>query len=169
MNMPYRYRGLGLLALLVLALPWAAWRFVLHDTFAAWRECGRLERRLEALAPTTPATGASVPAAVEAPELILSGGLLDSVRRFAPAGVHATGYVPAVTLRQDGIEIRTAQLTLTGPFAELLRTVDALERRLPACRLRSAEWRTVVQPRTRRPQLVLTLYVQQLTLKPAYE
>ena len=54
MNLPYRYRGLGLLALLVLALPWAAWRFALSDTFGAWRECGRLERRLDALAPTTP-------------------------------------------------------------------------------------------------------------------
>ena len=169
MNLPYRYRGLGLVALLALLLPWMAWRFALSDTFVAWRECRRLERRLEALAPTTPATGAAVPAAVEAPELILSGGLLDSVRRFAPVGVHATGYVPAVTLQQDGIEIRTAQLTLTGPFAELLRTVDALERRLPACRLRSAEWQTTTQPRTRRTQLTLTLHIQQLTLKPAYE
>ena len=124
MNLPYRYRGLSLVGLLALLLPWAAWHFALSDTFGAWRECGRLERRLDALAPTTPATGAAVPAAVEAPELILSGGLLDSVRRFAPAGVHTTGYVPAVTLRQDGIEIHTAQLTLTGPFAELLRTVD---------------------------------------------
>ena len=164
MNLPYRYRGLGLLALLVVALPWAAWRFALSDTFGAWRECGRLERRLDALAPTTPATGASDGTAVGAPELILSGGLLDSVRRFAPTGVRATGYVPAVTLQQDGIEIRTAQLTLTGPFAELLRTVDALERRLPACRLRSAEWQTMTQPRTRRTQLTLMLHIQQLTL-----
>lgn len=94
MNLPYRYRGLSLVGLLALLLPWAAWHFALSDTFGAWRECGRLERRLDALAPTTPATGATVPAAVEAPELILSGGLLDSVRRFAPASVRATGYVP---------------------------------------------------------------------------
>lgn len=164
MNLPYRYRGLSLVGLLALLLPWAAWHFALSDTFGAWRECGRLERRLDALAPTTPATGATVPAAVEAPELILSGGLLDSVRRFAPAGVRATGYVPVTTLRQDGIEIHTAQLTLTGPFAELLRTVETLERRLPACRLRSAGWQTATRPRTRRTQLTLTLYIQQLTL-----
>ena len=160
MNMPYRYRGLSLVGLLALLLPWAAWHFALSDTFGAWRECGRLD----ALAPTTPATGATVPAAVEAPELILSGGLLDSVRRFAPAGVRATGYVPVTTLRQDGIEIHPAQLMLTGSFTELLRTVETLERRLPACRLRSAEWQTIVQPRTRRTQLTLTLYIQQLTL-----
>ena len=163
MNAPYGYRGVTLLALLVVALPWAAWRFALHDTLAAWRECGRLERRLEALAP---ATGGDAPPAVTPPESILSGGLLDSVRRFAPVGVHATGYVPAVTLQQDGIEIHTAQLTLTGPFAELLRTVDALERRLPACRLRSAEWQTTTQPRTRQPQLTLTLYIQQPIFEP---
>ena len=56
--------------------------------------------------------------------------------------------------------------TLTGPFTELLRTVETLERRLPACRLRSAEWQTATRPRTRRTQLTLTLYIQQLTLIP---
>lgn len=50
MNLPYRYRGLGLVGLLALLLPWAAWRFALSDTFGAWRECGRLERRVDALA-----------------------------------------------------------------------------------------------------------------------
>lgn len=166
MNVPYKYRGAALLALLIIILPGAAWHFALSDTFGAWRECRRLERRLEILAPMTPATEAAMPSAVETPELILSGALLDSVRRFAPAGVRATGYQPEVTLRQDGIEIHTAQLTLTGGFGELLRTTDALERRLPACRVRSAEWCTAVQPRTRRTQLVLTLYVQQPSLNP---
>lgn len=165
MNVPYKYRGVALLALLIIILPGAAWRFALSDTFGAWRECRRLVRRLEILAPT-PATDLSAASpAAQTPELILSGALLDSVRRFAPAGVRATGYQPVVTLRQDGIAIHTAQLTLTGAFADLLLTVGQLERRLPACRLRSAEWCTVVQPRTRRTQLVLTLYLQQPTLK----
>ena len=164
MNLPYRYRGLSLVGLLALLLPWAAWHFALSDTFGAWRECGRLERRLDALAPTTPATGATVPAAVEAPQQILTGGQLDTVRRVAPAGVRATGDLAVTTFRQDGIENQKAQLTLTGPFAELLRTVETLERRLPACRLRSAEWQTATRPRTRRTQLTLTLYIQQLTL-----
>ena len=43
MNLPYRYRGLSLVGLLALLLPWAAWHFALSDTFGAWRECGRLE------------------------------------------------------------------------------------------------------------------------------
>ena len=78
----------------------------------------RYLRRVAGVRPAGTAAGCARPddtgdrsdragAAVEAPELILSGGLLDSVRRFAPAGVRATGYVPVTTLRQDGIEIHT--------------------------------------------------------------
>lgn len=166
MNVPYRYRGLGLLALLVVALPWMAWRFALSDTFGAWRECRRLERRLENLDAVPAASGPELRTEADMPEAILSGRLLDTLRRMAPPSVAVAGYLPVVTLREEGIEIHTARVTLTGPFAELLRTVDALERRLPACRLRSAEWQTVAQPRTRRTQLVLTLYVQQLIFEP---
>lgn len=39
MTLPYRYRGVVLLSLIVLVLPWAAWRFALRDTFGAWRDC----------------------------------------------------------------------------------------------------------------------------------
>lgn len=165
MKLTYRYRGLGLLALLFVVLPWAGWHFALHDTYAAWRECRHLESRLDALGPI-PAADAAVPRAAAMPELILSGALLDSVRRMAPSGVQATGYTPATTLRQDGIEIRTAQLTLAGTFAGLLRTVDMLERRLTECRLQSVEWRTTTEPRTRRVQLTATIYIQQLIMKP---
>lgn len=165
MKLTYRYRGLGLLVLLFVVLPWAGWRFALHDTCAAWRECRHLESRLDALGPI-PASAAAVPRAAAMPELILSGALLDSVRRMAPTGVQATGYTPATTLRQDGIEIRTAQLTLAGSFAGLLRTVDMLERRLTECRLQSVEWRTTTEPRTRRVQLTATIYIQQLIMKP---
>ena len=162
MNIPYKYRGLGLLVLLVIVLPWTAWRFALYDTFIAWRQCRHLERQLATLAQATDGTKRP---AVESTESILSGALLDTLRHSAPAGVRVMGYVPAVTLQQDGVEIHTAQLTLTGPFAELLRTTEALERRLPDCRMRSVEWRTTTQARNRRPQLILTLYIQQLTLK----
>ena len=161
MNVPYRYRGTALLTLLLLALPGAAWRLALHDTLTAWRECRRLERRLENLdaMPATP--GSEFRPANGTPEAILSGGLLDTLRRMAPPSVTAAGYLPVVTLREEGIEVHTARVTLTGPFHDLLRTVEALERDLAACRLRTAEWQSVAQPRTRRPQLVLTLYIQQ--------
>lgn len=63
------------------------------------------------------------------------------------------------TFRRE-VDVTSGRLSLS----ELLRTVETLERRLPACRLRSAEWQTATRPRTRRTQLTLTLYIQQLTL-----
>ena len=165
MNVPYRYRGAALLTLLLLVLPGAAWRLALHDTLTAWWECRRLERRLESLDAVPTAFGPEFRPAAGMPEAILSGGLLDTLRRMAPPSVAVAGYLPVVTLREEGIEIHTARVTLAGPFHDLLRTVEALERDLPACRLRTAEWETVAQPRTRRAQLVLTLYVQQPILQ----
>lgn len=166
MNVPYRYRGTALLTLLLLVLPGAAWRLALHDTLTAWRECRQLERRLESLDAVPTASGAEFRPANGMPEAILSGGLLDTLRRMAPPSVAVAGYLPVVTLREEGIEMRTARVTLAGPFHDLLRTVEALERGLSAGRLSAAEWETVAQPRTRRAQLVLTLYVQQPILNP---
>ena len=131
MTLPYRYRGVVLLSLIVLVLPWAAWRFALRDTFGAWRDCRRLSAQLAA----------------------------------TPAAVQVAGYEPLVTLRQDGLAVHTARLTLTGGCTALLRVVAELERALPRCRLRSMEWRTATDRRTRRLQLILTLYIQQIVLK----
>lgn len=163
MTLPYKYRGIVLLAALVVVLPWMAWHFALYDTFTAWRDCGRLAARLETLAPA-----AAQPAAVAAGEreLILSGGLLDSVRRAAAQySVQVAGYEPLVTAEHDGVAVHTAQLTLIGGYGSLLRVVDALERTLPACHLRSLGWQAGAERRTRKTQLTLTLYIQQIVLK----
>lgn len=163
MNVPYKYRGILLLALLVLVLPFAAWRFALCDTLGAWRDCRRLTARLETL---TPVTAQKTAAALPDRELILSGGLLDTVRRAAGMlSVQVAGYEPLVTSVQDGAAVHTAQLTLTGRYTELVRVVDALERALPACRLRSLEWQAQTDRRTRKTHLTLTLYIQQIALK----
>lgn len=163
MTLPYKYRGIVMLSLLAVVLPWAAWRFALRDTLGAWRDCVRLSARLETLAPDTVR-----PLALTAGEreLVLSGGLLEAVRPAAAEyGVRVAGYEPLVTLRQDGMAVHTAQLTLTGGCTALLRVVGELERALPRCRLRTLEWRAAADRRTRRTQLTLTLYVQQIVLK----
>ena len=69
MTLPYKYRGIVLLAGLAVALPWMAWHFALHDTFTAWSDCRRLAAQLETLA-----LMAAQPAATHAGdrELILS-------------------------------------------------------------------------------------------------
>ena len=163
MTLPYKYRGFVMLAALAVVRPWTAWHFALQDTFAAWRDCRRLAARLETLAPQM-----AQPAAVAASdgELILSGGLLDTVRRAAAESkVRIAGYEPLVTAEQDGVAVHTARLTLTGGYTALVRLVDTLERTLPACRLRSLDWQTAADRRTRQMQLTLTLYIQQIVIK----
>ena len=163
MTLPYKYRGIVLLAGLAVVLPWAAWHFALRDTCAAWRDCRHMGARLETLAPET-----AQPAAAGAGEreLVLSGGLLDTVRRAAAErAVQVAGYEPLVTAEHDGVAVHTAQLTLTGGYASLLRVVDTLERTLSACRLRSLVWQAVPDRRTRKIRLTLTLYIQQIVLK----
>ena len=159
MTLPYKYRGIVLLAGLAVVLPWMAWHFALHDTFTAWSDCRRLAAQLETLA-----LMAAQPAATHAGdrELILSGGLLDTVRRAAAQhAVQVAGYEPLVTAERDGVAVHTAQLTLTGGYGPLLQVVDALERTLPACRLRSLVWQAAPERRTRRMQLTPTRYIQQ--------
>ena len=165
MKLPYKYRGAVLLASLTVVLPWAAWRFALGDTFGTWRECRRLCVQLAAMAPA-PAPGDRVAAVVQGSELVFSGLLLDTVRQAADSvGVQVRGYEPLVTLARDGLAVHTAQLTLAGGYAPLLRVVGELERTLPRCRLRSLGWQSSADRRTRCLQLTLTLYIQQVVLK----
>lgn len=165
MSLPYKYRGVVLLALLVVMLPWAAWRFALRDTFDAGRDCRRLTAQLAATAPRGEAQQPEI-AMVEGSEVVLSGQLLDVVRQTATdLRVQVTGYEPLVSLRQDGVAVHTAQLTLTGSYTSLLQVVGELERTQPQCRLRSLAWHSTTDRRTRRTQLTLTLYIQQIVLE----
>lgn len=157
-----------MLALLVVMLPWATWRFALRDTFEAWRDCRRLS---EQLAATTSRTEAEQPLTDMASgvEIVLSGLLLDAVRQAATdRAVRVAGYEPLVTGTQDGIAVHTAQLTLTGDYTALLQVVAELERTLARCRLRSLKWTTATDRQARRTQLSLTLYIQQITLRSCF-
>lgn len=165
MILPYKYRGVVLLALLVVVLPWAAWRFALRDTFGTWCDCERLTAQLASMAPR-PETSQPEAAVAEGPEVVLSGQLLDVVRQTAiDLRVQVAGYEPLVSLQQDGVAVHTALLTLTGSYTSLLRVAGELERTQPQCRLRSLAWHNTIDRRTRRTQLTLTLYIQQIVLE----
>lgn len=159
MKLPYRYRGPVMLALLFAVLPWTAWHFALRDTADALLACCRLSRELAAAVPSRPSQG--VVMSVET-EQLLSGRLLDTLRRHALQGVVISGYLPLVGEVRDGLAIHTARLELTGSFHALLPTVRVLERHLPCCRIRSLEWRVRTTPKNRNRQLVLTIHIQQI-------
>lgn len=159
-----RYEGIARLALLLVILPAAVYRLSLSRTLALWSEV-REEQRTIAEAVVDPAQPAAIPAALDTVELIAGGGLLDSLGRLAAdAEVEVVRYSPYRTREGDDFALRTAEIVLSGGFAPLIRTLDRLERRLPACRFLSTEFKTV----RRGPQssLQLTILVQQLTDKP---
>lgn len=162
MNVPYKYRGLLSLMLLAFVLPGAVWRFALCDSFGVWRECRRLAAHL-ATSPAVEPTNRDA-AFPTAPELILSGLLLDSLRHASTDRILVAGYEPLMTLRESGIAVHSARLTLMGDFEDLLRLVATLECTLPQCRLRSMTWQTASDGRARRRPLALTLYIQQIVL-----
>lgn len=164
MKLSYKYRGAAYLFLLVVLLPWAAWHYALGDTVRAAFECRRLTARL-AVAETPKAVGAVDPAScIDGRELILSGVLLDTLQsEIATRNLRVTGYVPVVTERQEGLELHTAQLSLTGRFTDLVRFIRHTRQTLPQCRMCAAVWLCTIDRTTRQPQLTLTLYLQQLT------
>lgn len=152
-----------MLALLFVLLPVTVWRYALRETVGCWLECRRIAVRLEQM------PDAAVPSASNCAggaELIRSGALLDTVRRMAEGpGVQVTAYEPVVTLEEQRAAVHTASLTLTGRFEGLLRVANRLERDLPQCRVRSLAWQTTSEPYTRRTQLTLRLYVQQIVIR----
>ena len=90
-------------------------------------------------------------------------GRTDSLRRYAvERSVQVTGYEPQVTDRRDGIALHAVCVTLAGRFGDLLRTTHALEHCLAFCRVRSMAWTVRTDRRTKRKDLILTLYVEQL-------
>ena len=164
MKLTYKYRGIVWLFLLVVLLPWAAWHYAAGDTVRAAIECRRLTARLDAAGSQTAVSAFDPSAYAEQRELVLSGILLDTLQgEIAARSLRVTGYVPVVTEQQDGLALHTAQFSLTGRFTDLVRFVRHVRRLLPQCRLRAAVWRCATDRATRRPQLTLTLYVQQLT------
>lgn len=123
MKLPYKYRGAVLLASLTVVLPWAAWRFALGDTFGTWRECRRLCVQLAAMAPA-PAPGNGSPPWYRVPNSCSRDCCSIPCGRPPTASACRLGAMSRiVTLARDGLAVHTAQLTLAGGYAPLLRVV----------------------------------------------
>lgn len=155
MKLPYRYRGLAMMIALLILLPAAAWRYAIRDTVRTASECLKLRAEISAL-PDTAEDAAS--GLRNRRELILSGLLLDHIGR----DVRVTGYTPAVTERRGSLALHTAEVALTGTFAELLRILHRIEREVPECAVRSAVWRLTEDRAAPNERLTLTMYIQQI-------
>lgn len=155
MKLPYRYRGLAMMFALLILLPAAAWRYALRDTVRTASECLKLRAEISALPDTTEDAASGLR---NRRELILSGLLLDHIGR----DVRVTGYTPAVTERRGTLALHTAEVALTGTFAELLRILHHIEHEAPECAVRSAVWRLTEDRAAPNGRLTLTMYIQQI-------
>lgn len=160
MNVPYKYRGAGLLVLLLLLLPWISWRYALRDTFSAWRDCRRLRSQMQQ---EVPAGTEGTAAPVLGPALLPDGALVRELQSEALRNrVTLTDYKPLVSTRIEGLEVHTAALTMEGPFTGILKVVDHFERGFPACKPVSLRFEGVVSPDRRRRHTEATLYIEQI-------
>lgn len=158
MKLPYAYRGLAMAAALFLLLPAATWSYALRDTLRTAAECRRLRiGTAEANEESDAARDGEEPF-MRGGEAVLSGRLLD----YAHEGTAVTGYTPATTLRQGGLELHTAELTLSGTFADLLHVLHRIESDAAACAVRSVVWQTATDRASRSERLTLTIYAEQL-------
>lgn len=160
MNVPYKYRGAGLLVLLLLLLPWVSWQYALRDTFGAWRDCRRLRNQMQQIVQTGRESAASP---ISGPALLSDGAL---VRELLPEAsrhqVTLRDYKPLVSSRIEGLEVHTAALTMEGSYAGILRVVYHFERHFPCCKSVSLRFNGVVSPDRRRRHTEATLYIEQI-------
>lgn len=162
MKVPYQYRGIMLLVLFIVVLPWVVWHFALHNTFITWRDCRYLARKLEVAESLPSKYQKPIKDYTNIPELILSGRLLDSLRRYiSDRDVKVVGYEPQITEKQGSLELHVARITLDGNFKDLLRMTYTLES-MPFCRLRSMGWTVYTDHRRKQKFLTLIIYVEPL-------
>jgi hypothetical protein len=159
-----RYKGLLLLVGLVVIVPWVVWNIAIGGTVRLARESKRMEReiaQLEGDRRERPA-GGTVEVAGGA-ELASGNVIADIMGCDAGRRCSVVSYTPYVTQSEGTFEVHTAELTLSGGYADLLRLTERAERQAPSCRLVSAVFRSVKQRQRQPAQLRVTLILQQIT------
>jgi len=164
MKIPFRYRGLLYLTLLLVVTPLFVWRLALRETAATSRQYHREKSELAALQQMESAPEKSREAAIDLTEQIESGLLLQSLVPLTEKHrVAIENYTPYVSERQGKLTIRTAEVVLSGGYIPLLRVVDAMEATQAGCRLISLSFHTVADRRTRTKELKAVLLIRQIT------
>lgn len=159
-RIPYIYRGICYLFLLLIALPWAAWHYALGDTVRAWYDCRQLQAQSKQTALQETTHSIPLPSGRE---LLLSGEVLRTLLpEAARLGVKLSDYRPVITLRQDGLEVHTARLTLSGRYTTILRTIRHLEQSVVDCRISSLQFSVTTTPDRRAARLDAALCIEQI-------
>lgn len=159
-----KYRGLAYLAGLLVVVPWLVYSFAIAGTVRLGRELKRTEKEIALLE-----SGRSVDTGGEAivargASGLQDGGVISRMMDCEAGGRCAVvRYTPYITETREGLSVHTAELTLSGGYADLLRLVERVETQAGGGRLVSAMFRSVRQRQRRQTQLQVTLILQQIT------
>ncbi len=156
-----RYKGLLYLAGLIVAAPWLVYNLAIADTVKLDRELKRAKgeiAQLQGQKRDAPAMIAETASGLDNGELIPFIMDCEVGERCA-----VVKYTPYITESRDGLAVHTAELVLSGGYADLVRLVERAETGASGSRLVSAAFRSVRQRQRKQTQLHVTLVLQQIT------
>lgn len=164
MSGPGKYKGLIYLTGLVIVIPWLAWRMAIAGNVEMSTQAGRFEKQTAALRAKA-AQAETAPAAAVLTAGVLQSGVPIPVIMGSEAGSRCkvVRYTPYITESRDGLAVHTAELVVSGAYADLLRLVAAAEGNGEGYRLVSAAFRSIRQRHKKETQLQLTMILQQIT------
>ena len=149
------------LFMLLVVLPLAAWCLGVGPTIAQWRKYRAEQSEVQILEAKESAPKTSTELHKD---LLNSGDLLKAVfPRIEKNGIHVDLYVPYRTGTRGAITLTSAEIVLRGGYIPLLKAISVLEHDFPEISLRSAEFASTNNPHEKKPQLRVSLIVQQLT------
>ncbi len=156
------YRGVAVLAGLVVGLPLLIWTLALRRTVSDYRQVVSLEQRIELLRAEAPAADSLPEVPDEQPGG--EGSLLKEVLALAAEqGATAERYIPRTTRSEGSLRVMTHEFVFGGAYIPLLRIVEGIERGLPGGKIVSLAFRGIPARRPgETPQLKLTLLLQEI-------
>ncbi|MDL2319682.1 hypothetical protein LJC45_00925 [Alistipes sp. OttesenSCG-928-B03] len=158
-----KYKGLLYLAALLVVVPWFVYRVAIADTVRMKRELKQTQREIVRLQNQSRSEGAATGAIAGNALELQSGGLIPRITDCeADARCTVVKYTPYVTESRDGLAVHTAELVLSGTYADLVRLVERAETQLASCRLVSANFKSIRQRQRKPTQLQVTLVLQQI-------
>lgn len=161
-----KYSGIGKLGMLIFVVPVVVWGFSLQKTVDLWRNYTSIRERL---GQTEVADwGQQAPALTDTcRELLLPDGrLLEKMAAdFREKKVVVVGFTPLLSQEESGFILYTGELLLSGGYTSLVRSVYELEKRFPAVKIVSADFRLYRENRNAPLQLRANLTVMQLGKK----
>lgn len=155
-----RYKGLLYLTGLLVAAPWLVYNIAIYDTVKLDRELKRAQEeiaQLQGRRSDAPTMVAEVSSGLDNGELIPRIMDCDAGRRCA-----VVKYTPYITESRDGLSVHTAELILSGTYADLVCLVERAETGASGSRLVSASFRSIRQRQRKQTQLQVTLVLQQI-------